>query len=183
MEHGFGLTAAIGTCTLIGRFLNQTIMGAMKTTTMGAKKTVLSFFSPLNTGMTEDALTKTSLCAAKEFVQVQKTRTQGLHLLFPEGCKTDKCIPECASGWEEMNGDCYFWSQEKLFWGAAEEKCRSYGGHLASVTSQDVHDYLQQNVMTNDVSVSLYVFHNPTHVVGQESRICVDRSNRRERRG
>ena len=64
MEHGFGLTAANGTCTLIGRLLNQTTMGAMKT--------VLSFFFPQNTGTTEVALTKTSLSAAKQFVQVQK---------------------------------------------------------------------------------------------------------------
>ena len=63
-DHGFGLTAAIGTCTQVGGRVNQT--------TRRATKTVLSFFSPLNTGTTEDALTKTSLSAAKQFVQVQK---------------------------------------------------------------------------------------------------------------
>ena len=36
--------------------------------------------------------------------------------------------------------------QEKLFWAAAEVKCREMGGHLASVTSNDTHDYLTMNV-------------------------------------
>ena len=65
------------------------------------------------------------------------------------------CVVSCPPGWEEREGGhCYFWSQEKLFWGAAEEKCRSMDGHLASVTSQDVHDYLHLNVRTNNGSVS-----------------------------
>ena len=72
-----------------------------------------------------------------------------------EGCQSGECIElNCSSGWEEMNGQCYYWSQKKLFWGAAEEKCRSLGGHLASVTSQDIHDYIEQNVRTNDQLVT-----------------------------
>ena len=43
-------------------------------------------------------------------------------------------------------GKCYFWSQEKMFWTAAELKCRDMGGHLASVTSNDTHDYLHMHV-------------------------------------
>ena len=74
-----------------------------------------------------------------------------------EGCQSGECVElKCSPGWEEMNGKCYFWSQEKLFWGAAEEKCRSFGGHLASVTSQDIHDYIQQNVRTNNQLVIFY---------------------------
>ena len=77
-----------------------------------------------------------------------------------EGYQSRECVElNCSSGWEEMNGQCYFWSQEKLFWGAAEEKCRSFGAHLASVTSQDIHDYLQQNVRTND-EIIMFIFHN-----------------------
>ena len=65
-DHGFGLTAAIGTCTQVGERVNQTTMRTMKT--------VLSFFLPQNTGTIEVALTKTSLSAAKLFVQVQKRK-------------------------------------------------------------------------------------------------------------
>ena len=61
-------------------------------------------------------------------------------------CKTGECTTTCTNPWEEKDGQCYLWSQEKLFWGAAEEKCRSLGGHLASVTTQNVHDYLLVNV-------------------------------------
>ena len=63
-----------------------------------------------------------------------------------EDCEKDKCTSSCAHGWEERDGRCYYWSKEKLFWGEAEEKCKSFGAHLASVISQDVHDYLRQNV-------------------------------------
>ena len=43
-------------------------------------------------------------------------------------------------------GKCYFWSQEKMLWAAAEQKCRHMGGHLASVTSNDTHDFLHMHV-------------------------------------
>ena len=69
-------------------------------------------------------------------------------------CETDECKPNCTGpGWEEREGQCYYWSQEKLFWGAAEENCRSMGGHLASVTSQDVEDFLYQNVRNEQIDL------------------------------
>ena len=58
-------------------------------------------------------------------------------------------------GWEEFDGKCYFWSQEKLFWAAAEMKCREMGGHLASVTSNDTHDYLTMNVSSFQISSTI----------------------------
>ena len=63
-----------------------------------------------------------------------------------KGCAKDSCMPECTSPWEENNGTCYFWSQDKLFWGAAEERCRELGGHLASVTTEKEHNYLRLKV-------------------------------------
>ena len=61
-------------------------------------------------------------------------------------CSSDKCTSSCDSGWEEFDNKCYFWSQDKLLWAAAELKCQSLGGHLASVTSDDTHDYLHLHV-------------------------------------
>ena len=55
-------------------------------------------------------------------------------------------MPECTPPWEENNGTCYFWSQDKLFWGAAEERCRELGGHLATVTTEKEHNYLRLKV-------------------------------------
>ena len=45
--------------------------------------------------------------------------------------------------------------QEKLFWAAAEVKCREMGGHLASVTSNDTHDYLTMNVSSFQISSTI----------------------------
>ena len=57
------------------------------------------------------------------------------------GC-SDHCMSSCPAGWEEEGQRCYFWSQEKTTWGQAEENCQKEGAHLASVTSQRVHDFL-----------------------------------------
>ena len=78
-------------------------------------------------------------------ISIQGSQTPAASI-SEERCQNDKCSPECTDPWEEKDGQCYLWSQEKLFWGAAEEKCRSLGGHLASVTTQDVQDYLLVNV-------------------------------------
>ena len=63
-----------------------------------------------------------------------------------DSCSSDGCTQTCEPGWEEFDGRGYIWSKEKMFWGAAEEECRNMGGHLASVTSQDVHKFLHQSV-------------------------------------
>ena len=70
-------------------------------------------------------------------------------------------MPECTSPWEENNGTCYFWSQDKLFWGAAEEKCRELGGHLASVATE--HNYLRLKVGKIKTKKKLYVFQGHIH--------------------
>jgi len=63
-------------------------------------------------------------------------------------CSSDKCTTRCDPGWEEFNEKCYFWSREGLFWAEAELRCQSLGGHLASVTSNDTHDYLYNQEKT-----------------------------------
>ena len=112
--------------------------------------------------MINGAIMNKNLCAAKQSVQVQikEMKFSDYHLnLEPTGpdnnletesvrCKEDTCTVNCTSGWEEKDGQCYFWSQEKLFWGEAEERCRSLGGHLASVTTQGEYDYLLLHVIT-----------------------------------
>ena len=98
------------------------------------------------------------LCAAKRFVQVSEQKLRHSYRLFftlsdigsliqeEGGCQREECTRNCSSGWEERDGHCYLFSQERLFWGEAEERCRHLGGHLASITSQEEHDYLQYNV-------------------------------------
>ena len=61
-------------------------------------------------------------------------------------CYWNESVSCLLFGSTAIPGKCYFWSQEKLFWGAAELKCRAMGGHLASVTSSDTHDFLHTHV-------------------------------------
>ena len=55
------------------------------------------------------------------------------------------CIVFCPPDpkWELLGDRCYYWSKDKKTWFEAENECRRKGGHLASVTNQDVHSYLQ----------------------------------------
>ena len=57
-------------------------------------------------------------------------------------CSVSKCPPD----WDQVGESCYVWSQEQLSWGEAEQHCQTLGGHLASVTSQEVLDYMHQQV-------------------------------------
>ena len=114
-------------------------------------------------GMTNGATTNKNLCVAKQYVQVEikemKFSDYHLNLESTESdnnlgtesvrCKEDTCTANCTSGWEEKDGQCYFWSQEKLFWEEADGRCSSLGGHLASVTTQDEYDYLMLHVCNN----------------------------------
>jgi len=63
-------------------------------------------------------------------------------------CSSDDCALTCDPGWEKFSDKCYFWSKESLFWSEAELKCQSLGGHLASVTSNNTHDYLHLHEKT-----------------------------------
>ena len=49
----------------------------------------------------------------------------------------------CPAGWESYQDRCYFFSEEEKSWDEAEEACMEGKGHLASVTSAQVHRYLQ----------------------------------------
>ena len=59
-------------------------------------------------------------------------------------CKPS-CVVSCPPGWEREGDRCYFFSQEEKSWQEAEETCKeTHKGHLASVTSEQVHQYLQE---------------------------------------
>ena len=58
------------------------------------------------------------------------------------------CVVSCPPGWEREGDRCYFWSQDSWQewkdWHDAEETCKNKGGHLASVTNEEIHDYMQR---------------------------------------
>ena len=59
-------------------------------------------------------------------------------------CKS--CVAEhrCPSGWERLSqgSHCYRLFREKKAWLEAEQHCNSQGGHLAAVTNQEIHNYV-----------------------------------------
>lgn len=48
----------------------------------------------------------------------------------------------CESGWNAYDGWCYYSSTEYLGFNEAEQRCVDMGGHLASVHSQEVNEFL-----------------------------------------
>ena len=64
--------------------------------------------------------------------------------LFNPGsdCKAS-CVVSCPAGWEREGDRCYFFSKEEKNWHEAEAACMKEKGHLASVSSEQVHKYLQ----------------------------------------
>ena len=52
------------------------------------------------------------------------------------------CVVSCPPGWERKGGRCYLWSDDSKNWLEAEKTCKKSGGHLASVTDQNIHDYM-----------------------------------------
>ena len=70
--------------------------------------------------------------------------------------ETESCVPFCPLGWKSKGHLCFFWSQDSLMlqedaksWGDAEDYCRTYDAHLASVTTTDVYEYLRSKISTD----------------------------------
>ena len=64
-------------------------------------------------------------------------------------CNTTSCLAECPQGWEVFENRCYLWVTNETRNGlSAERFCRKSGegGHLASVTSKEVHEYMLDRV-------------------------------------
>ena len=57
-------------------------------------------------------------------------------------CDESSCVVSCQPGWEREGDYCYFWSTEKKNWFDAEETCISLGGHLASIATWEINDYM-----------------------------------------
>ena len=67
------------------------------------------------------------------------------------------CVVSCPFGWERKGDRCYFWSNEWKNWFEAEETCKMmYNSHLASVTSQGIHDFMMSKKSRGPI---LYTIH------------------------
>ena len=61
-------------------------------------------------------------------------------------------MPSCSQKWQEFEGKCYLWVADRpRKWADAENFCKSRGGHLASVTSLRIYDYILGKVGEENV--------------------------------
>ena len=60
------------------------------------------------------------------------------------------CVKSCTESQQERLGDhCYFWSTARKSWQDSEAHCQSKDGHLAAVTSLEIHNFLMKKVDTD----------------------------------
>ena len=45
-------------------------------------------------------------------------------------------VGNCTEGWSKINGKCYKTFKDYKSWAAARERCKGFGGNLATITSQ-----------------------------------------------
>ena len=68
--------------------------------------------------------------------------------------ESEHCLTSCPRGEEEkkeeMGNHCYYWSTARKSWKDAEFFCQDKGGHLAAVTSLEIHNFLMKRVDKDD---------------------------------
>ena len=70
-----------------------------------------------------------------------------LHTISDPRCQSCLAQYNCPDGWDKLpDGDrCYHLFNEKKNWNDAEHVCQGqHGGHLAAVTNQEIHDYINR---------------------------------------
>ena len=75
-------------------------------------------------------------------------------LFFIEGNRaeqeaTKKCVSSCPKDWEKAENHCFFWPSAWEDWEEAEQYCKDKDGHLASVTTMGIHNYLWSKIKKN----------------------------------
>ena len=79
-----------------------------------------------------------------------------LHVYIIQGNTVEKerlhnCFSSCPAGWEIKGKMCFLWPQSTKSWEDAEKYCNNNNNsNLASVTCQEIHNYIQARVNTLD---------------------------------
>ena len=67
--------------------------------------------------------------------------------------ETESCASFCPALWVSKGQHCFLWSQDVDYqptaWEEAENYCRRFGAHLASVTTSDVYEYLRSKMSSD----------------------------------
>ncbi|XP_059189845.1 galactose-specific lectin nattectin-like [Centropristis striata] len=58
----------------------------------------------------------------------------------------DDCCKSCPEGWTQFGQKCYMFHFNPKTWGEAERFCTTMGGNLASLHSDEVHDFLMETI-------------------------------------
>lgn len=58
----------------------------------------------------------------------------------------NKCVSSCPEGWNKVDHHCLFWPKISQIWLDAEQYCNNEGGDLASVTSENIQDYIGSEI-------------------------------------
>ena len=61
-----------------------------------------------------------------------------------------ECFPSCPEGWELEEDSCYLWTDIRKTWDQAERYCNNEDGHLAFVTSRNIHNYILSKAKSRD---------------------------------
>lgn len=78
------------------------------------------------------------------------------------------CVPGlhfCSPGWDAFQGACYKHFSTRRSWEEAENKCRMYGAHLASISTPEEQDFINSGLGTGREAtlVTCSLIHTFTH--------------------
>ena len=54
------------------------------------------------------------------------------------------CVGSCGNGWDTRGNRCFYLSKKERTWLYAQDWCQRNGGHLASVTDEQDHNFLTE---------------------------------------
>ncbi|NXY20006.1 PGCB protein, partial [Atrichornis clamosus] len=58
------------------------------------------------------------------------------------GSSCERPLRRCSPGWDSFQGACYKHFSTRRSWEDAETQCRHYGGHLATITTPEEQDFI-----------------------------------------
>ena len=74
------------------------------------------------------------------------TTTAAITTTTPPTTTTTTTPCTCDQGWDVFGDQCYFYGTDMKSWFGAEEHCKEEGGHLASVSTSAIEDYVLNEI-------------------------------------
>uniref|UniRef100_A0AAZ1XKJ0 C-type lectin domain-containing protein n=3 Tax=Oreochromis TaxID=8139 RepID=A0AAZ1XKJ0_OREAU len=64
---------------------------------------------------------------------------------LPDKTMNDPCY-KCEDGWKQHGGKCYYFSSNSSSWNESRTECRTKGGDLVKIDSEEDQNFLRKNV-------------------------------------